>query len=84
MTLPELHLADWRATKDTLHLYAQIVGKIRLATTAPRNHWSRSRWRHGRHRNARRRERSLHPDLRRWRRGLRPLLLPPLQMLHLV
>ena len=38
-TLPELHLADWRATKDTLHLYAQIVGKIRLATTSPRNHW---------------------------------------------
>ena len=39
VTLPELHLADWRATKDTLHLYAQIVGKIRLATTPPRNHW---------------------------------------------
>ena len=39
MTLPELHLADWRPTKDTLHLYTQIVGKIRLATTAPRNHW---------------------------------------------
>ena len=39
MMLPELHLADWRPTKDTLHLYAQIVGKIRLATTAPRNHW---------------------------------------------
>src|ERR1700693_34190 len=39
MTLPELHLADWRATKDTLHLYSQIVGKIRLATTPPRNHW---------------------------------------------
>ena len=38
-SLPELHLADWRPTKDTLHLYAQIVGKIRLATTAPRNHW---------------------------------------------
>jgi hypothetical protein len=37
--LPELHLGDWRATKDTLHLYAQIVGKVRLATTAPRNHW---------------------------------------------
>jgi len=37
--LPELHLADWRPTKDTLHLYAQILGKIRLATTAPRNHW---------------------------------------------
>ena len=39
MTLPELHLAGWRPTKDTLHLYAQIVGKIRLATTPPRNHW---------------------------------------------
>jgi hypothetical protein len=39
MTLPELHLVDWRATKDTLHLYSQILGKIRLATTAPRNHW---------------------------------------------
>jgi hypothetical protein len=39
VTLPEQHLADWRPTKDTLHLYAQIVGKIRLATTAPRNHW---------------------------------------------
>ena len=39
MTLPELHLADWRATKDTLHLYSQILGKIRLATTTPRNHW---------------------------------------------
>jgi len=25
MTLPELHLADWRPTKDTLHLYCQIV-----------------------------------------------------------
>jgi hypothetical protein len=39
MTLPRLHLDDWRATRDTLHLYCQIVGKIRLATTAPRNHW---------------------------------------------
>jgi hypothetical protein len=39
MTLPELHLADWRPTKDTLHLYCQILGKVRLATTTPRNHW---------------------------------------------
>jgi hypothetical protein len=37
--LPELHLADWRATKDTLHLYCQLLGKVRLASTAPRNHW---------------------------------------------
>lgn len=39
MTLPELTLASWRPTKDTVHLYCQILGKIRLATTAPRNHW---------------------------------------------
>jgi hypothetical protein len=39
MTLPELRLSDWRPTKDTLHLYSQILGKIRLATTTPRNHW---------------------------------------------
>jgi hypothetical protein len=39
MTLPELHIADWHPTKDTLHLYTQIVGKVRLATTPPRNHW---------------------------------------------
>jgi len=30
MTLPELHLADWRPTKDTLHLYCQIVGTSRM------------------------------------------------------
>ena len=39
MNLPEIRIADWRPTKDTLHLYAQIVGKVRLATTPPRNHW---------------------------------------------
>jgi hypothetical protein len=39
MMLPELHLSEWRTTKDTLHLYSQIVGKIRMATTPPRNHW---------------------------------------------
>jgi hypothetical protein len=39
MALPELHLANWRPTKDTLHLYCQVVGKVRLASTFPRNHW---------------------------------------------
>src|SRR5690242_11120779 len=39
MALPALRIAGWRPTKDTLHLYAQIVGKVRLATTPPRNHW---------------------------------------------
>ena len=37
--LPELPLAGWEETKNTLHLWIQIVGKVRLASTAPRNHW---------------------------------------------
>ncbi len=37
--LPPLPLESWRATKDTLHLYVQIVGKLRLATTPLRNQW---------------------------------------------
>jgi hypothetical protein len=37
--LPELSLAGWEDTKNTLHLWAQIVGKVRLAASAPRNHW---------------------------------------------
>jgi len=39
MSLPPLSLEEWEATKDTVHLWAQIVGKIRLASTPPRNHW---------------------------------------------
>lgn len=37
--LPALPYESWQATKDTLHLYAQIVGKIRMAAMPPRNHW---------------------------------------------
>jgi hypothetical protein len=37
--LPPLSYPDWEPTKQTLHLWAQIVGKIRLASTPPRNHW---------------------------------------------
>src|SRR5205823_5991855 len=37
--LPALPLAAWQDTKTTLHLWAQIVGKVRLASTSPRNHW---------------------------------------------
>jgi hypothetical protein len=37
--LPELTLDAWEPTKTTLHLWAQIVGKVKLAATAPRNHW---------------------------------------------
>ena len=38
-SLPALPLEDWEPTKDTLHLWVQIVGKVRMASTAPRNHW---------------------------------------------
>jgi len=38
-TLPELPLAAWEPTKETLHLWAQIVGKVRMAASPPRNHW---------------------------------------------
>jgi hypothetical protein len=37
--LPELPLERWEDTKNTLHLWCQVVGKIRMAATAPRNHW---------------------------------------------
>ncbi len=37
--LPELPLRSWEKTKDTLHLWTQIVGKVRMASTTPRNHW---------------------------------------------
>ncbi len=37
--LPELPLTAWEETKNTLHLWMQIVGKVRMASTSPRNHW---------------------------------------------
>lgn len=37
--LPELYLADWEKTKMTLHLFCQIIGKIRLKSTHRKNHW---------------------------------------------
>jgi len=37
--LPDLPLADWVETKRTLHLYAQVVGKVRLALHPMINHW---------------------------------------------
>jgi hypothetical protein len=36
---PELPLDEWEETKNTLHLYLQIVGKIRLKTFPKMNHW---------------------------------------------
>ena len=37
--LPALRLEDWTPARDTLHLWAQIVGKVKLASTTPRNHF---------------------------------------------
>jgi Family of unknown function (DUF5996) len=37
--LPQLPLEPWEPTKETLHLWAQIVGKVRLAAIPPQNHW---------------------------------------------
>ena len=36
---PALALAEWRDTCDTLHMWTQIVGKIRLALCPHVNHW---------------------------------------------
>jgi hypothetical protein len=37
--LAPLPLASWADTKETLHRYLQVVGKIRLSASPRRNHW---------------------------------------------
>ena len=36
---PAIRLADWKDTYATLHMWTQIVGKIRLELTPKVNHW---------------------------------------------
>jgi hypothetical protein len=36
---PELTLPSWPDTRDTLHMWTQIVGKVRLALAPMLNHW---------------------------------------------
>jgi hypothetical protein len=36
---PSLPLGAWQDTYDTLHMWTQIVGKLRLALAPPVNHW---------------------------------------------
>jgi hypothetical protein len=36
---PALPLADWKDTLETLHMWMQIVGKVRLARSPYLNHW---------------------------------------------
>jgi len=38
-TWPDLPLAAWSETCDTLQLWTQIVGKVRIALTPLINHW---------------------------------------------
>lgn len=38
-TLPALPFASWADTKDTLHLFLQMIGKVRLKTHPKLNHW---------------------------------------------
>ncbi len=40
--LPSLPVAEWQDTYTTLHLWTQIVGKIRLALMPAINHWWQS------------------------------------------
>jgi hypothetical protein len=36
---PELPVEDWQPTRDTLTLWLQVIGKIRIARTPLLNHW---------------------------------------------
>lgn len=36
---PPLPIEEWEDTKNTVHLFLQIVGKIRLRTFPKKNHW---------------------------------------------
>jgi hypothetical protein len=36
---PDLTLSRWQDTRDTLHLWTQVVGKVRLALDPMINHW---------------------------------------------
>src|SRR5438552_17908965 len=36
---PALEYADWQPTLDTLHMWLQVIGKVKLATTPFLNDW---------------------------------------------
>ena len=38
-TWPALALTEWKDTLDTLHMWTQMVGKIRLKLAPHLNHW---------------------------------------------
>ena len=39
LSWPPLPYAEWKDTLDTLHMWTQVVGKVRLALSAHLNHW---------------------------------------------
>jgi Family of unknown function (DUF5996) len=36
---PPLPVVEWQDTRDTLHMWSQVVGKIRMALAPATNHW---------------------------------------------
>jgi hypothetical protein len=36
---PELTQSKWEDTRDTLHMWTQVVGKVRMALNPMINHW---------------------------------------------
>lgn len=36
---PAMPVAEWKDTRDTLHLWTQVVGKVRMANAPLVNHW---------------------------------------------
>jgi hypothetical protein len=36
---PRFRLADWADVRDTVHMWTQIIGKIRMAQAPALNHW---------------------------------------------
>jgi len=39
LQLPSIRLSDWHKSRDTIHQYAQLLGKIRTALMPPQKHW---------------------------------------------
>ena len=39
LQLPTIRLSDWQESRDTIHQYARLTGKIRTALMPPQKHW---------------------------------------------
>lgn len=36
---PSLSVDSWEPTRDTLHMWLQIIGKVQMVSTSLVNHW---------------------------------------------